>query len=468
MGKYSRLGKNTLLVLVGNAGAKLIGLFMLPFYTSWLSVEEYGTTDIINIYVTFIMQFVSCCIGESIFIFPKGQKHQIQKEYFSSGLSFCILSLCITALVFYLINIFSAFLDTKNSFITNLWFIYGMILSTLLQQLFQQFTRSIDKMKIYSITGIVLTLSTAIFSFCLIPKWGVHGFVLAMIIANICAALFSFCLSGSYKYFSLNAIRKERCIEMLKYSIPLIPNGIMWWLVSSLNRPIMESYLGLHSIGILAVANKFPGILSMFFVISANSWQISVLEEYGKKDFSIFYNKIFRAAVFLLFLIFGGITFCSELLVILFSTEEFYDAWKYIPILTLGTVFSCISGLAGSVFSAVRKSKYYFYSSIWGALVAILINFIFIPRMGILGASSSIALSFFIMALFRIIYSWKYVKLLNISYYLSMMLIFILMILSINLITSWSCVIILFIVGLLINKEIFKNIIITIKNKINL
>jgi hypothetical protein len=66
-------------VLVGNAGAKLIGLFMLPFYTSWLSVEEYGTTDIINIYVTFIMQFVSCCIGESIFIFPKGQKHQIQK-----------------------------------------------------------------------------------------------------------------------------------------------------------------------------------------------------------------------------------------------------------------------------------------------------------------------------------------------------------------------------------------------------
>lgn len=47
MNKYKRLGKNTLLVFIGNAGSKLIGLVMLPFYTSWLSVEDYGVTDII-------------------------------------------------------------------------------------------------------------------------------------------------------------------------------------------------------------------------------------------------------------------------------------------------------------------------------------------------------------------------------------------------------------------------------------
>ena len=53
MNKYKRLGKNTLLVFIGNAGSKLIGLVMLPFYTSWLSVEDYGVTDIINVYVSF-------------------------------------------------------------------------------------------------------------------------------------------------------------------------------------------------------------------------------------------------------------------------------------------------------------------------------------------------------------------------------------------------------------------------------
>jgi O-antigen/teichoic acid export membrane protein len=48
MNKYRRLGKNTLFVFIGNASSKLIGLLMLPFYTRWLSVEDYGTTDIIG------------------------------------------------------------------------------------------------------------------------------------------------------------------------------------------------------------------------------------------------------------------------------------------------------------------------------------------------------------------------------------------------------------------------------------
>lgn len=100
MGRYSRLGKNTLLVFIGNAGAKLIGLLMLPFYTRWLSVADYGVTDIITIYVTFLMSIVTCCIAESIFIFPKDAETEQQKRYFSSGIAFLSVSFCVTALCF--------------------------------------------------------------------------------------------------------------------------------------------------------------------------------------------------------------------------------------------------------------------------------------------------------------------------------------------------------------------------------
>ena len=71
MNKYTRLGKNTALVFLGNAGSKFIGLLMLPFYTRWLSIDDYGLTDIITVYVTFLIGIVTCCIGESLFIFPK-------------------------------------------------------------------------------------------------------------------------------------------------------------------------------------------------------------------------------------------------------------------------------------------------------------------------------------------------------------------------------------------------------------
>lgn len=186
--------------------------------------------------------------------------------------------------------------------------------------------------------------------------------------------MYSFLFSGSYKYCSLASVNNECCREMLQYSVPLIPNGVMWWLVNALNRPVMETYVGLHGIGLFAVANKFPGIISMIFAIFVSSWQISVLEEYGKDGYGSFYNKIFRGVVLILLVLLVIVTFISKWLVSFFTSLDYLDAWIYIPVLTLG-VFSCVSGLAGSTFSAVRKSRYFFYSSVYGGLSSIVFNF---------------------------------------------------------------------------------------------
>lgn len=56
----------------------------------------------------------------------------------------------------------------------------------------QQFTRSIDKMIVYGMAGIVLTLLTAICSFVLIPLEGVLGYVLSLILANLFTGVYSF------------------------------------------------------------------------------------------------------------------------------------------------------------------------------------------------------------------------------------------------------------------------------------
>lgn len=427
MGKYSRLGKNTLLVFIGNAGAKLIGLFMLPFYTRWLSVEDYGTTDVITVYVTFLIGIVTFCISDAIFIFPKGQIKTIQKKYFSSGIAFLSIAFAITAFIFVLLESISINYSISNSFFNNIWLIYGMLFSMITQQFVQQFTRSIDKMLVYSITGVVLTGFTAILAFLLIPLWGVKGYVLSIIGANLLAALYSVVFSKGYTYFSIHTISKFSCKEMLRYSIPLIPNGIMWWLVNAFNRPLMENYLGMHAIGLFAVSNKFPGILSMLFGIFGTSWQISVMEEFGKEGYNSFYNKILKLVFSLLAIVLIILTLFSKIIVSIFASSNYYEAWRYIPFLTLGVLLSNIAGFAGVNFCATRESKYYFYSSIWGALAALIGNFVFIPSWGIWGACTSVIFSFLIMAICRIGYSWKYVKIADIQFYIILLLFLVIM-----------------------------------------
>lgn len=410
MGKYTRLGKNTVLVFLGNAGSKLIGLLMLPLYTSWLSVSDYGVTDIINVYVTFLLGIVSCSISEALFIFPKGQTKKIQKIYFTTAIVFASLAYILYALFSLVASSFSCFFDKTNSFMNNIWLIWGLLGATMFQQIIQQFVRSIDRMTIYSITGIVLTVATAVFSFFLIPNFGVTGFVLAMICANICAAIFSLASSKAFYFFSIKFFSIYRLKEMLAYSLPLIPNGIMWWLVGALNRPIMENSLGLHAIGIFAVANKFPGVVVMVFNIFVTSWQISVLEEFKKKGFEKFYNSVLKIVLLLLFIVFLVVSAFSKYLVQLFATDDYIEAWRYISVLSLGSVMQCLSGFFGTLFSAAKKSKYFFYSSIWAAIAAISFNILLIPKLGIMGAAIATFLSFSTMAVSRLLYSWQFAK----------------------------------------------------------
>lgn len=366
MNKYKRLGKNTLLVFIGNAGSKLIGLVMLPFYTSWLSVEDYGVTDIINVYVSFLVSIVSCCIAESIFIFPKGQKVEKQKQYFSSGIVFVLQAFFVSFLLFGTVDFVSSIYGFSNSFTDYLWLIYGLMAATLLQQFFQQFTRSIDKMIVYGMAGIVLTLLTAICSFILIPLKGVVGYVLSLILANLFTGVYSFFFSGSYKYCSPGSVNNEYCREMLQYSVPLIPNGVMWWLVNALNRPIMETYVGLHGIGLFAVANKFPGIIAMIFTIFVSSWQISVLEEYGKDGYASFYNKIFRGVLLILLVLLVIVTFISKWLVSFFYFIRLFRCMDIYSRTHIGYfLFLCVRIGGEYFFRCPEEQIFFLFKCLW-------------------------------------------------------------------------------------------------------
>lgn len=422
MGKYSRLGKNTLLIFIGNIGSKLISFLMLPFYTSWLSVSDYGVTDMVNIYVSFLIGIVTLCLTEAIFIFPKDRDKEEQKKFFSSGLILCTVSFIITFLLFLLLKKLFIALHVSNTFTEYTWIIYLMLVTTSLQFYTQQFSRSIDNIKVYAISGIILTLFTAILSFILIPKHGLFGYFVAQIIALLISSLYTYIGSKSYRFTSIKHFSKESYKVMLKYSIPLIPNGIMWWLISALNRPITEKYLGLHDVGIFAVSNKFPAVLMILFTIFSYSWQISVIEEFNKEGYSKFYNKMLRLVYAGLILISCVIAILSPLLVTI-TDERYYEAAKYMPLLCLGVVFNAFSGMVGTNFSAARKSKYYFYSSIYGAIVSIILSIILIPSLKLYGACLAVVFSHLAMAISRLFYSWQYVKVDKLFFYLKLGLI---------------------------------------------
>jgi O-antigen/teichoic acid export membrane protein len=369
----------------------------------------------------------------------------------------------LTAAVFKIVTVLLGRGGLAGSFTDNASAIYCLLAATFLQQYAQQFTRSINKMGVYSTTGLVLTGGTVLGSLLFIPRRGVGGYVAALAGANVLAAMYALTFSGAFRYFSLRRIRLKVCKEMLRYSVPLIPNALTWWLVGALNRPLMERHLGMGAVGIFAAANKFPGMVSVVYSMFAMSWHISALEEFGKAGYTVFFNRILRFITAGLILIFFAVALGSKVIIRLLAAEEFYEAWRYIPALCLGAVLSGVGGMAGSVFSAVKKSGYYFYSSLWGALASVVLNIVLIPRYGIMGAAVAVPLSFTVLTASRIIYGWKYTPVKNLVRYGLMLGIaagLIVVLMAIRETTlKWPLITILFLLFIVVNGDLKEDLI---------
>lgn len=458
MGKYKTLAKNTGFVFIGTIGSKVVNFIMLPLYTHWLAPNQFGAVDTMNTYAMFIVGFVCLCIPDSIFIFPRNVEEKKKAEYFSSGLGFSVTTLAGSAILFYIVSVLMKTYGMDNVFSRYVWLIYGLMVTTYFQNYFQSFTRSLDKMLIYSITGIILTFTIAAFSIILIPLLGLYGYVYAMMLANTIAAAYSFFASRSYKYLTIKNSTIVSVKEMLAYSAPLLPNGIMWWLVDGVNRPVMESLLGLSAIGLYSVSQKFSGLLYTVLNILTLAWANSALDEYGKSGFEQFYNNYLKMLA--MALVVGGIAICAIVrpLVCLLTTPEYHDAFRYVPVLIIGVIFSGLSGTVGGVFSAVKKSKYFFFSSVFAGLASVIALLVLTPLFGLMGTTISVGFSFFIMLLTRVCYSWKYVKILNIPFYLVLFGMYILLVvLEITVDAYWRFVVyavVLVVIALLSQKEI--------------
>lgn len=407
--KYKRLLSNSLWTLIGNAGSKLMAFILLPFYTRWLNTDGYGQADLITTYSNLILGLLSFCVADGILVFIKDKSYDEKKTYFSTTINFAILSFVVWLIVFYVLSVIFISKNYSNAFVDNIWLIYAMVFSIFIQNYCQQFIIGLDKIKLYSVTGLVLCILTFILSYVLIPKYNVNGYIWSIVISHILTGLFCFIFSKSYMYYGF-ILDKSKIQKVLIYSIPLIPNAVMWWLVNALNRPLMEQYLGYSDIGIYAVANKFPGVISMLYGVISVSLTVSVLEEFGKPSYNAFFTKVFRLLFSLIILLSIGLMTFSETIIKVFVAPEFIDAWKYMNVLIVGSIFSCMSSYFGLTFTVIKKTKYYFYSTIWGAITSIALNFMLIPIWGLYGASIALVVSFGVTAIARYIYSKKYIN----------------------------------------------------------
>jgi len=406
MNKKKQLAKNTIIIFFGKVCTQLISFFLLPLYTGYLSTSQYGIVDLIQTYVTLLVPIITLELEMSIFryLVDSRSNEKNMNKLISNNFFILFISLFLFIIIYIIV---SSFINIPFR-----WIILIDIVVCVFSGNFLQVARGFGRTLDYSISCILtgaITVISNIILICFLHR-GAEGMIISMALANGVCALYLFFKLHLGKKINFKVVDFKLIKEMFKYSIPLIPNGVSWWIVNVSDRSIIAYVLGASANGLYAISNKFPTIISSLTGIFNLSWAESAALHIDSEDRDEFFSDITNTVIKLFTALGVGMIACMPFVFPLLIDTKYSEAYNYIPFLILGTIFNVALCLYSQVYLAKKLSKQVAFTAILGAIINIVINVVFINKIGLYAASLSTAISYFVMMVYRHVDLKKYIN----------------------------------------------------------
>lgn len=405
MNKYKKLMSDTLIFSIGTFSSKFLVYFLMSLYTRAMTTEQFGVADLIIQSANLMLPVVSVGIFNSVIRF--GLDKEINKDHvFTIGLK-TILTGFAVFLIFYPLVSMIPFIKGYT------YLLYLYVLMGMMRSLCSQFVRAKQLTKLYAFDGILATCSVIFFNvlFLVVFKMGVEGYILSTIVSDFLSSLFLMYIAKLYKHVKPSQKAPSLKKEMLRYSIPMIPATVFWWVTNVSDRYMVSAMINEAANGLYAIAYKIPTLINLVSSVFSDAWQISaVTHDNDSPEQARFFSTVYASFTSLLF--FGGsglILFCKLIMKFMVGAE-FFTSWKYIPVLVIATIFSCFSTFLGSVYVVEKKSSMILVTAMAGALSNIALNLLLIPRVGVNGAAIATMASYMIIYIIRAYNTRHFIK----------------------------------------------------------
>lgn len=392
--------KNTLTYGLGQILTRCLNLILLPFFTNYLSVSDYGIISLLTLIITFTTSTLTLGIGSSF-----GLCHTNSSLNKTTVVTTCFTLIAIPC-TFFLIALWVWLPDISiylfhSDIYSDLIFITGLT-ATLASLLFPfnlhlQFNHR--AFHISSITVIFTLLSISLnILFVAFLNLGVRGQVWATFLSTACLfAMYSFSVKGGLKPHINRHIAKQ----ILIYGFPMIPASFSLFFLQNSQRYFLDRYSSLEELGLYSVAFNIAAGANLLVSAFSQAWTPFFMEYSNhQNDAKPIFGNIFTHYTFF----FGIVSLISFVfaspLVKLITPTAFHPSANIIGILTLGWIFIGFYNLmnVGIVFA----KKLYLNSIMqFGAVIISWTGNILLCPYGALGAAVIFMLSHATLLIFE-------------------------------------------------------------------
>lgn len=407
MNQKKQLMKNTIIIAIGKLSTQIISYLLLPLYTSQLDPSEYGNYDFICTLSVFLCPIITLLMEESMFRYLIDADSKVQrKKIITQTIIYTFFGTVLFTIIAALIMGFGT--DYTPMYITA---IITFVISNILIGLSNALSRGLGKIKLYSVSNFILGISTIILNivFILSLNAGAEGLLWANTIANAFTAIVILGILKLPKY--IGKIDKPLMNDMIKYSIPLVPNSISWSIINMSDRIILTQMVSSAANGIYAMANKFPNIINVLYGYFYTAWKESAAKIVKEDNKNQYYNSIYHDAKRFLYAVTICLIAVMPFAFPIFINEAYNEAYVYIPIVMIATYYSNLSSFYGGIFSAYKDTKIMGTTTIVAAVINLVIDLLLVNTLKIYAACFSTLIANLIVYFYRKKKLKKYLKL---------------------------------------------------------
>ncbi|MDB5251885.1 MAG: polysaccharide biosynthesis protein, partial [Flaviaesturariibacter sp.] len=262
---------------IGSVVSRSIGLILTPFLAHSLTPGEFGIINLSNTTAYFLGIFVVFALDSAAgrWFFDseeEGYRKTTMANWFWFQFLTCLVVLLL-ALAFANPIARTIFLqpDAKWFFLMP---VMGLPLNALVM-VFQNLERFRKRPISVTIFNIVLTICTVAFTlfYLLVLKLGVIGYLLGQLTTTVVMSVYAFLRLGDW--IAPRFVNKKRLSEMLRFSLPMVPTAIAFWLLNS-SASYFLNYLTKDKteVGLFGIGASIAALISLVTTSFQMAWGV--------------------------------------------------------------------------------------------------------------------------------------------------------------------------------------------------
>lgn len=402
--KSSKLVQASFWYTIGNVFIKGINFITIPLYTNLMTVEEYGLVNNFLSISSIIGIFIGLSLQGSVNNANLDFKDNI-KEYLSSVLFLSTLSFL---LFFAAGNVLYLFQDSYFE-ITHKVFLFLVLQSYavfLVNYLGAYFTINIQYFRYLFLSFLNVIMNVGFSLLFMLTFYSNNRYLGRVIGSTVGVGALGIAIYILIMYKGKTLINKKYWKYALIISLPLIPHLLSQNVLGTFDRTMINSMVGSYEAGIYSYILNLGIVLSVLWGSTNSAWVPWFYKELEQKN----YEKIRKTAnIYMLF--FAVITIV--VMVVMVDVAKFLAPSAYqvgiplvIPVL-LGYYFQFLYSLPVNTEFYLKKTNYIALATIISAVLKVILNYIFLPRLGYQSAAFTSVISYFSLFLFHYILSGK-------------------------------------------------------------